>query len=149
VYIDKIETEESTSGLKMASRVGSRNPAHSCAVGKVLLSYLSEEELDSFLREKGMSRRTPNTITDSDRLKEPLKIVKSQRYAVDDEENEGGIRRVAAPVFNEKGKPVSAISVSGPAFRVTKKVIHKFVKEEVMKTASEISKQLGFKGDTG
>ncbi len=149
VYIDKIETEQHTGGLKMASRLGSRNPAHSCAVGKVLLSYTSEEEVENLIREKGLPKRTPNTITDPGRLKEHLKIVKSQGYAVDDEENESGIRCVAAPVFNEKGKTVAAISISGPAFRVTKKIIQESIKREVVKTAAEISRQLGFTGDRG
>jgi DNA-binding IclR family transcriptional regulator len=147
VYIDKMEIESNTRGLKMASMVGSRNPAHSCAVGKVLLSFFSEEELDSLMKEKGLPPRTPNTIADIDRLKEHLKLVKNQGYAVDNEENENGIRCVAAPIFNEKGRAVSAISVSGPAFRVTKKVIQESLKKEVMETALEISKRLGFRGN--
>jgi DNA-binding IclR family transcriptional regulator len=50
VYIDKVETEQNSSGLKMASRVGLRNPAHSSAVGKVLLAHFSEEELKNFFK---------------------------------------------------------------------------------------------------
>jgi IclR family transcriptional regulator, KDG regulon repressor len=145
VYIDKIETEESTGGLKMASMVGSRNPAHCSAVGKVLLSYSSEEEIGTLIQEKGLSRKTSHTITDPFQLKEQLSIVRNQGYAIDDEENEEGIRCVAAPIFNDKGKAVSAISLSGPAFRVTKKLIQDSLKKEVTKTALEISKRLGFK----
>ncbi len=146
VYIDKVETELNTGGLKMASMVGSRIPAHTCAVGKILLSFFSEEELDRLVEEKGLPQRTPNTITDPAALKEHLELVRNQGYAVDNEENENGIRCVAAPIFNEKGKAVSAISISGPAFRVTKKVIHESLKMEVMRTALEISKRLGFRG---
>src|SRR5512139_3570222 len=54
VYIDKVETDQHTSGLRMASRVGLRNPAHSCAVGKVLLADLHEEALNNFIKEKGL-----------------------------------------------------------------------------------------------
>jgi IclR family KDG regulon transcriptional repressor len=145
VYIDKIETEQSTGGLKMSSMVGSRNHAHSCAVGKVLLSYFSEEEINNLIKEKGLPRRTAQTITTRLRLKEQLAIIKKQGYAIDDEENEAGIRCVAAPIFNDKGKAVSAISLSGPAFRVTKKLIQDTLKKEVMETALEISKRFGFK----
>jgi IclR family transcriptional regulator, KDG regulon repressor len=145
VYIDKIETERDPRGLKMASRVGSRNPVHSCAVGKVLLSYFSDEELDALIRETGLPQRTPNTITDVNRFKEHLKLVKSQGYAIDDEENERGIRCVAAPILSEKGRPVSAISITGPAFRVTKKVIQESLKKDVMDAAFRISQLLGFK----
>ncbi len=145
VYIDKVETDHHTSGLRMASRVGLRNPAHSCAVGKVLLSHLSEEELDNLIAEKGLPQRTENTITDRARLKGHLKSVRTQGYAIDDEENEMGIRCVAAPVYNESGKAVAAISVSGPAFRITKKLIQEPLKGEVIETALKISARLGFR----
>lgn len=145
VYIDKIETEQSTGGLKMSSMVGARNPAHSSAVGKVLLSYYLEEEIDNFVKEKGLPPKTLRTITDPLQLKEQLITIRNQGYAIDDEENEAGIRCVAAPIFNDKGKAISAISLSGPAFRVTKKLIQDSLKKEIIKTASEISKRLGFK----
>ncbi len=144
VYIDKVETDHHTSGLRMASRVGLRNPAHSCAVGKVLLSHLSEGELDILIAEKGLPQRTENTITDPARLKGHLKTVRAQGYAIDDEENEKGIRCVAAPVYNESGKAVAAISVSGPAFRVTRKAVQDSLRKEVTETALQISKRLGF-----
>jgi IclR family transcriptional regulator, KDG regulon repressor len=143
VYIDKVEGFLDHSGLRMASRVGLRNPAHSSAVGKVLLAALPEETLNDFIQEKGLPRRTENTITDLDRLKEHLRMVKKQGYAIDDEENEKGIRCVGAPIYNETGKAVAAVSVSGPAFRITKKVIQETLKKEVMETALNISRRLG------
>jgi len=148
VYIDKMELDHNPSGLRMASRVGLRNPAHSSAVGKVLLSHLAEEELNGLIKEKGLPKRTENTITDPIQLKEHLKTVRTQGCAVDDEENERGIRCVAAPIYNEVGKAVAAISISGPAFRITKKVIQETLKKEVMETASKISHRLGFSRDT-
>jgi IclR family transcriptional regulator, KDG regulon repressor len=149
VYLDKLELDHATSGLRMASRVGSRNPAHSCAVGKVLLAYLPLEALASMTEEKGLTRRTGNTITDFNQLKDHLKLVRKQGYAVDDEENERGIRCVGSPVFNEAGKAVAAISVSGPAFRVTKKTVQEKLKKEVMETALRISQRLGFRERRG
>jgi DNA-binding IclR family transcriptional regulator len=145
VYIEKIESQQLTGGLKMASKVGSRNPLHSCAVGKTLLSFFPEQELDRLIREKGLSRRTVNTITEPEKLKEQLRVVRTQGYAVDDEENEEGIRCLAAPVFDEKGRPVAAISVSGPAFRVTKKVLQQVLRKEVTEAAKEISRKMGFR----
>jgi IclR family KDG regulon transcriptional repressor len=148
VYIDKIETEQNFGGLKMASRVGSRNFAHCCAVGKILLTYFSEEELDAMIKEKGLPKRTDNTIIDPARFKEHLKTVRGQGYAIDDEENEKGIRCIAAPVLDGKGKAVAAISISGPAFRVTKKLAGDTLKKEVMGAALKISKLLGFQKNT-
>jgi DNA-binding IclR family transcriptional regulator len=143
VYIDKIEADHHIGGLRMASRIGARNPAHCCAVGKVLLSFLPDQELDLLIQEKGLRKRTENTITDPTHLKEHLKTVRKQGYAMDDEENEKGIRCVAAPILNEAGKAVAAISLSGPAFRITKKAVLETLKKEVMETAYQISRRLG------
>jgi DNA-binding IclR family transcriptional regulator len=145
VYIDKLETDQNPSGLRMASRVGLRNPAHSCAVGKVLLADLPEEALNNFIMEKGLPKRTENTITNSTHLKEHLNLVRTQGYAIDDEENEKGIRCVAAPIRNEVRRAVAAVSISGPAFRITKKVIQESLRKEVMETALKISLRLGFR----
>jgi len=147
VYIDKVELDHNPSGLRMASRIGLRNPAHSSAVGKVLLSHLPEEELNGLIKEKGLPKRTENTITDFIQLKEHLKAVRTQGYAVDDEENEKGIRCVAAPIYNEVGRAVAAVSISGPAFQITKKMIQEILKKEVMETALKISQRLGFSGN--
>jgi len=144
VYIDKIEAGEGTGGLVMASRVGSRNPAHCCAVGKVLLAGLPENDLDAIIGARALTRRTANTITDPALLKDHLRTVREQGYAVDDEENERGIRCLAAPIFDGKGRAVAAVSISGPAFRVTKKVVQETVRKEVTKAAAEISRQLGY-----
>jgi IclR family acetate operon transcriptional repressor len=146
VYIDKIETQEQGGGLKMASRIGSRNPAHSSAVGKILLSYLPEEVLGDFLEKKGLPRRTVNTITDPNTFRRHLKTVQSQGFAMDDEENEQGIRCLGAPVFDGKGRPVAAISVSGSVFQMTKRFVQDVIKTEVMAAAAEISRRLGFQG---
>ena len=145
VYIDKVEGDHNPSGLRMASRIGLRNPAHSSAVGKVLISHLPDEELNQFFKGRGLAKRTENTITDTAQLKEHLKIVRNQGYAIDDEENEKGVRCVGAPIYNEAGNAVAAISVSGPAFRVTKKLVQESLTKEVMETASKISQRLGYR----
>lgn len=145
VYIDKVETDHNPSGLRMASRVGLRNPPHSCAVGKVLLADLPEETLNHFLKKGNLIRRTENTITDPTRLREHLDLVKRQGYAIDDEENEKGIRCVAAPIRDGTGKAIAAISISRPAFKVTKRAIQDRLKKEVMETALQISQRLGFR----
>jgi DNA-binding IclR family transcriptional regulator len=146
VYIAKMDAPQNTGSLKMVSRMGSRNPPHSCAVGKVLISRFSEEELDNLIGRTGLPQRTPNTIVDPNILRQHLQMVKKQGFAIDDEENELGIRCVAAPVFDGKGRPVAAVSVSGPALRVTKERIRDVLELEVTKAASEISQRLGFTG---
>ena len=58
-----------------------------------------------------------------------MKIVRNQGYAIDEEENELGIRCLGAPILDGRGRPVAAISVSGPVFQMTKKFVQEVVKK--------------------
>ena len=145
VYLDKVEEVNDQRSLRMASRIGMRNYAHSCAVGKVLLAALSDVEVDEIIAQKGLPRMTKNTIVRPGELKKHLAAVKTQGFAVDDEENEEGIRCVAAPVRNDRGEVIAAISISGPSVRLTEERIHNRLKKQVMKSALQISKRLGYK----
>jgi len=110
VYIDKVEGRQAVS---MASRVGARGACHSTALGKVLLAARTEEEWARYAEEVGLARRTDRTVVDSKRFREELKRVRRRGYAVDNVENEDGIRCVAAPVRDHTGAVVAAMSVSG------------------------------------
>lgn len=145
VYIEKIETEDHSIGLRASSKVGQRNAAHSCSLGKVLLADQPEIELDRLLQGMQLIQKTENTITDPLQLKDHLKVVRNRGYAVDDEESERGIRCIAAPVRNEIGVVVAAVSISGPAIRITRERVQGILKDQVMATALEISKKLGFR----
>ena len=145
VYLDKVEEVDDQRSLRMASRIGMRNYAHSCAVGKVLLATLPDVELDEIIAQKGLQRLTKNTIVHLEELKKHLADVKTQGYAIDDEENEEGIRCVAAPVRNDRGGVIAAISISGPSVRMTEERIHNRLIRQVMKSALQISKKLGYK----
>ena len=144
LYIDKVESNVKQGGLQMVSRVGFRVSLHCSSVGKVLSAHLSENKLDGIIQQKGLSKRTKNTITNSESLKAHLKIVRSQGFAIDDEENEEGIRCVGAPIFNQQGQVIAAISISGPTVRITKKSLQNFLKKEIIKTAAAISRELGY-----
>jgi len=146
-YLDKVEKVSDPRSLRMVSRIGMRNYTHSCAVGKVLLAPLSDDEKAEIVAQKGLPRMTKNTIVNLGQLNKHLADVRAQDYAVDDEENEEGIRCVAAPVRNDQGSVIAAISISGPTVRMTEKRIHNELKTRVMKTALEISKKLGYKTD--
>jgi DNA-binding IclR family transcriptional regulator len=121
-------------------------PVHCSSVGKVFLAQLSDQELDRLLKRKRLEKRTANTITDSGELKHHLKVIRQKGFAVDDEENEKGIRCVGAPIFNQQGQVIAAISISGPTVRITKKVMQQTLKNEVVKTASDISREIGYQG---
>lgn len=110
VYIDKIEGRQA---VRMASRIGSRVPAHASALGKVLLAELPDGEARARLAGVELTPVTARTITDLDDLLAELDRVRRAGYAVDDLESEDGIRCVAAPVRDRSGQGVAALSISG------------------------------------
>jgi len=144
LYIDKVDMHSRRGGLQMVSRLGSRNPLNCTAVGKVLLAYMHEMDAEIIIQQIDPDRRTNNTITDPSELKRHLNTIRAKGYAIDDEENEIGVRCVAAPIRNEIGKVVAAMSVSGPTTRITKKKIDEPLKTRVTETAMRISRKLGY-----
>ena len=126
--------------------LGSRIPAHCSAVGKVLLAALPEEKFKKIVSSKGLPRRTENTITDLEKLKAHLQIVKKNGCSFDNEENEIGIRCVAGPIRDQRGEVIAAISISVPASRVPSRVLKTALKNRVIETALNISRKIGYQG---
>ena len=104
--------------LRIFAEVGRRVPLHSTAVGKVALSGLAPEVGHALLAGRDLEARTPHTLTSLDHLDTELAGVREQGYALDDEEQELGVRCVAVPVPID-GLAV-ALSVSGPTERMTR-----------------------------
>lgn len=140
VYIDKVEADNT---IRMASTIGKRSPMYCTSVGKVMLAYLSDNEVKKVWENSKIEEYTVNTIIDFDKFEQELFNIKKNGYAVDDEENELGVRCVGAPIFNHNGTIEGAISVSGPTMRITKDKIDE-IAVKVKKYASLISKELGF-----
>ena len=144
LYVDKVDTSEPAGGLRMVSVIGARIPTHCSAVGKVMLAFLPEERLVSIVQDKGLPRRTENTITDIEELKEHLQHIREQGYALDDEENEKGVKCVAAPIRDQNGNVAAAISISVPGIRIRTDTLLTTLKDQVIETAMKISKKLGY-----
>ena len=142
VYIDKVEADNT---IRMASTIGRRSPLYCTAVGKAILAQLSDKEVEKIWNSSKIEKLTEFTITDLKEMKEELEKVRQKGYAIDNEENELGVRCAGAPVFNRFGKVEGAISISGPTIRITEDKAEKFAKE-VVKYAGLISKELGYKG---
>jgi IclR family KDG regulon transcriptional repressor len=141
VYIDKVDTPHI---LIMRSRIGYRISPHCTALGKAILSALPEPRRDAILQEEGLERFTPNTITDPLMFREHLRKVRTQGFAVDDEEHEEGIRCAAAVVRDHTGGVAGAISVSGPAVRVSRQRVEE-IGISVRDVCHRLSKSLGYK----
>lgn len=142
MYIDKIDSK---GNIKLAAGIGSRNDIHTTANGKVLISQFSDEKIKSVLKKAGMPSHTEFTITDIDSFLEEINKVRTEGYAVDNLENEPGVRCVAAPILDYRKKIVGSISLSGVASTITLEDIEKKYKSLVMHTAEKVSNELGFR----
>jgi len=97
-HVTILDIVEPRTDLKITSPIGATIPLLAGAVGKVFLAMLDEEQALKIIRSKGLTRYTPNTITDPDRYAEEIRRVKDQGFATDDEEYILGVRAVAAPL---------------------------------------------------
>lgn len=115
VYLEKFD---STRPVRAASRVGGHIPLHCTALGKAYLAHVEQPLRESLIQGLDFTGRTPNTITDAERLRTELTQVATRGWALDNEENEESIRCVAAPVLNRRRQAVAAVSVSVPLQRL-------------------------------
>ncbi|TRZ56770.1 MAG: IclR family transcriptional regulator [Rhodocyclaceae bacterium] len=139
VYINSLESKQA---VRMTLDVGVRKPAYATAAGKVMLAFQSAETLKRFLA-AGLEERTAKTIVDPQAFLQELAAIRARGYATADEENELGVRSLAAPVRDHSGNVIAATSIAGPAQRLTKKVLASFA-PDVIAAAAAISGRLGF-----
>lgn len=133
----------SSAAVVIRARVGERRPLHCTAMGKVLLAFGPDEWLLRLLQEGELPAYTENTIREEGELQAHLARVRRLGFAVDDEEMTPGIRCVAAPILDFTGRAVAAISVTGPAFRISRSELER-LSSEVCSTARLISSELGY-----
>jgi DNA-binding IclR family transcriptional regulator len=143
VYIDKVDN---TQAMRMRSRVGQRGLLHCTAAGKSMLAFLPDTELKLLLRRLKFQPVTPNTITDARKFQEHLAAVRRQGYAMDDEENEVGIRCVGAPIFDHAGRLSGAVSISGWTITMTRERAPQLA-PELLDTGRRISQELGYRSE--
>jgi IclR family acetate operon transcriptional repressor len=122
VYIGQVQSSHS---MRMFTEVGRRVYLHCTGVGKALLSVLADDEARSLVTRAGMPAQTPHTITDPDTLITALHRIRRDGYAVDEGEQEVGVRCVAVPVVSEHTR--MAVSVSGPAVRMGQAVVDRAI----------------------
>jgi IclR family transcriptional regulator, KDG regulon repressor len=135
---------ESRQTLRTPSAVGERRPAYCTALGKAMLAYLSPEHLEQYLRGRSLKAYTRKTITSGSRLRTELRMVRDRGYAIDDEEWEVGLRCIGAPVHDSAGAVIAAVSIAGPAFRVSPQHLVALT-GAVVASAECISSALGYR----
>jgi DNA-binding IclR family transcriptional regulator len=140
VYIAKLDTHQP---MQMRSRIGNRGYVHSTALGRAMLAHLSVAELESLLPKLELRALTQNTVTDIGAFREELKQVRERGYALDDEQNEVGIRCIAAPVFDHLGAVAGAVSLSGWTITMTLDRLIQ-LSADLVSACAAISSEMGY-----
>jgi len=98
--------------------IGSRLPAFCTSMGRVLLAYLPQDQLEQYLQRATFTQYTPRTMTSPDKLRLALRNVRRNGYALCDQELEIGLRSLAVPVYAPNGRVVATVNLSGNAPRM-------------------------------
>lgn len=129
--------------LRLVSAVGSRLPAHCTAVGKMLLSALTDEELAALYKgHKRLPGMTANSITSIKGLLSELAEIRKRGYAYDNCESNEDAKCVAAPVYDRNGSICAAVSITVPVTRMNSSRKNELV-AIVQRGAKELSRRLG------
>lgn len=139
IHLDKIDSFEI---LRIDPGIGSRVPAYCTGLGKAILAFLPEEDLNNFLKSVPLEAMTQNTITNKGNLLKEFEKIRKQGFATDYEELCIGLYCVASPVFDYTNYPSYSVSIAGPSSRMTKEKIN-VMKEELRRICRELSKSLG------
>jgi DNA-binding IclR family transcriptional regulator len=139
VYLDKVDSEHS---IRLYSAIGKRNPIHCTGLGKVLTAFLPLQVQASLLEQLSFHRFTPHTLANGDQMKREWVEIRRTHIAFDREEHAEGVHCVAAPIFDFRGHPVAALSVTAPTFRVSVAQLEQLV-PSVLAAARTITDALG------
>ena len=139
VFLDVIESPQR---VKLAASTGQRMPAFSTAAGKAILAHLPNEMVMRIL-ERGMPQFTQSTILSKETLLANLELIRQQGFSISMQEYEDGINAVAAPVLNAEGFPIAAITVAGPAYRLTQGLMLE-IGPSVTETSRMIAQEIEF-----
>lgn len=142
-HVTYIYDLESGHSVRLGSQLGTLKPAFCSAEGLAILAYQPDSVVESVLA-GDRSPRTNNTVTDIERIRQYLTVIRQQGYAVENEESEIGTRGAAAPVRDAEGSVIAAVGLAGPSQRLSRKALAGFV-PHVIGTADTISMRLGYR----
>jgi len=138
VYLAQVLTDSIIRGVPP---IGSELPLHCTAVGKVLLTSFSDEQIANLAAEHGLPRLTENTIDNTEQLRREVALVTERGYAMDDEEAERGGRCIAAPIHDDSGQVIAALSITGPTSRIQLERVDEYARI-VTRVASKVTEAL-------
>ena len=141
LYVERIMSDYL---VNVNVNVGDRLPVYCASMGKVILAFLSEKQLEKILPSITYTPKTNKTIVSADALRKELDIIRANGFAVNDEELETGLRAVAAPVMNYKGEAFAAINIAWTTSRRPERSVFSEYSEKVVSAAKEISVLMGY-----
>src|SRR5580658_4891550 len=139
VYLDKVEPNRR---VCVSSKTGTSNPVYCTSMGKAMLAFQPPEVIEQIVSKIRFVRYTRKTLTSREALLKALERVRRRGYAIDDQEIEVGVRCIGAPIFYEHHRAIAAVSVSGPASRITVQSVPA-IAEHLLRCCHEISASLG------
>jgi len=142
VYVEKLDSPEH---LRIFSRIGALVPLYCTAVGKVLLAYMPQAELETTLSQIEPRRLTANTIASRQELEQHLHRVRKAGHAFDLEEHEPHIRCIAAPIWDHTGAVNASLSLTAPAVRMAVPRLRQLA-PLIQEAGLRISRELGYQG---
>jgi len=146
LYIDRVRSFRRGQGQVNGDvTTGSRLPAHSTAMGKLLLANLPEGDQRELLASMKLSKSAPNTITGKKALRDELDEVLDANFAVDDEELARDLYSIAAPVRNERRDVVAAVDIAAPSSMISLGELVDALGPHLISTADRISARLGYR----
>ncbi len=140
-----VETLEGPGPVKVVVQPGKQLALHSTALGKSLLAFLAETEIDQILTESPLEAFTPNTCTDPTMLKQDLASVRRQGYALDLEEDSLDMCCIGAPIRDYTGGVVAAVSLTAPSYRFPRSAV-KSTARIIVEASERMSRWLGYSG---
>jgi len=135
-YLDQIDSQHH---ILLRNWTGSYFPAHTTAAGKLFLAYMSNEKLETYLSNP-LEQFTTETVTEPDKVRAYVQEILQTGVAWTHGQTEKGLVGVAAPVFDENGRVILAISLGGPAFRFPEDPA--LAARQVIQTARAVSEQV-------
>jgi DNA-binding IclR family transcriptional regulator len=133
---------DSPKGYRVAATVGERAYLHCTGMGKAIAAHLSNESLEKVVQKYGLPRRTSKTITTVQRLSKELDQIRRTGISHDNNEDVDGVECFGSPLFGSDRKIIGAISLSGPAIRMTPQAVA--MRAAVLETSRRISFALGW-----
>ncbi|MCC8394719.1 IclR family transcriptional regulator [Paraburkholderia sp. MMS20-SJTR3] len=143
VYVLRVPTHKI---MTINLSIGSRLPAYCTSMGRVLLASLDEDTLDATLNSSPLYAYTPRTVTDKEELKKVIAQVRRQGWAIVDQELEGGLISLSAPIRNRQGRVIAALNISGNAQRNSAKQMVKAFLEPLQQAAQTVSEMVARRG---